>query len=750
VRIKSNRRGQGSFIRLLSVILLSCISAILFASSFRAAPGKSQQEAQLIRTPTRAASTPAPHATTLIVTTTADSGPGSLRDTIAAASNGDTIQFDPALNGQIITLTTGQLTIDKDLTITGPGAGLLAVSRSQGASPDSIFHLLSGAVAVEGLTISNGDGGGGILNDGANLTINNCTISGNAGLAGGGICSNAGALRIVNSTIDSNRSGQGSTGGFGGGIGIHGGSLELIKSMVTNNGSISLGGGIAGNGGTMTITDSTISGNAGVEGGGVYGDATIINNSTISGNSGFDGGGGIYGGGGRITNSTISGNTAQEGGGIYATSPLDIGNTILNAGTSGANIVINGGTVVTSLGYNLSSDDGGGFLTGPGDQINTDPMLGSLQNNGGPTFTHELLLGSPAINTGDPNFTPPPEFDQRGAGFPRVYDGRIDIGSFEVQSVQPTPTPTPTSTPIPTPTPTPTATATPTSTPTPTATGTPPPTASPTPSPSPMPAAQAINLSTRMRVQTGDNVGIGGFIVTGTAPKHVLLRAIGPSLTGFGVPDALADPVLELHGPAFATITNDNWRDDPVQEAAILADGIPPSNDLESAIDATLNPGAYTAIVRGNGNTSGVALVEVYDLNQSVDSKLANISTRAFVSTGDSIVIAGFTLGDSSGDDRIVVRGIGPSLTSTGVPNALADPTLELRNSNGTLLTSDDNWQDNAGQAAEISAAGLAPSNAMESAIAATLSPGAYTVLLAGLNNGTGVGLVEVYDRGAP
>ena len=190
-----------------------------------------------------------------------------------------------------------------------------------------------------------------------------------------------------------------------------------------------------------------------------------------------------------------------------------------------------------------------------------------------------------------------------------------------------------------------------------------------------------------MRVQTGDNVGIGGFIITGTAPKHVLLRAIGPSLTQSGVPNALADPVLELHGPgAFVTITNDNWRDDPVQEAAILATGIPPTNDLESAIDATLNPGAYTAIVRGKNNTSGVGLVEVYDLNQAVPAKLANISTRAFVSTGDNIVIAGFILGSHSGDDRIVVRGIGPSLTAAGVPNALANPTLELRDSNGALL----------------------------------------------------------------
>jgi len=264
-----------------------------------------------------------------------------------------------------------------------------------------------------------------------------------------------------------------------------------------------------------------------------------------------------------------------------------------------------------------------------------------------------------------------------------------------------------------------------------------------------------------MQVQTGGNVGIGGFIITGSAsaatsgasgvPKHVLIRAIGPSLLPSGVPDALADPVLELHGPGgFVTITNDNWRDDPAQEALIIASGIPPTNDLESAIDATLAPGDYTAIVRGKNNSSGVALVEVYDLDQAVPVQLANMSTRALVSTGDDIVIAGFVLGNHNGDDRIIIRGMGPSLTAAGVPNALADPVLELRDRNGALLISNNDWQDNGPQAAEIIAAGLAPGNSLEAGIAAALPPGLYTALLAGLNNGTGVGLVEVYDLASP
>ena len=322
----------------------------------------------------------------------------------------------------------------------------------------------------------------------------------------------------------------------------------------------------------------------------------------------------------------------------------------------------------------------------------------------------------------------------------------------------PTPTPTPSATPAsPTPTVTPPATPTPSlppATPTPsvtpaTPTPTPTPTTTPTPSPSPIPGAQAVNLSTRMRVQTGNNVGIGGFIIQGTAPKQVLLRAIGPSITN--PPGVLADPVLELHGPAgFSTVTNNNWQEDPAQAVLIQATGLAPTNNLESAIHATLLPGAYTGVVRGNNGTSGIGLVEVYDLSQAVLSKLANISTRALVGTGDDLVIAGFILGNNSGGTRLVLRGIGGSLTAFGVPNALANPTLELRNSSGAVLASNDDWQSDPAQAAELTAAGLAPTNAQESGIAITLGPGQYTALLAGQGSSTGVGVVEVYERGAP
>lgn len=295
-----------------------------------------------------------------------------------------------------------------------------------------------------------------------------------------------------------------------------------------------------------------------------------------------------------------------------------------------------------------------------------------------------------------------------------------------------------------TPTPTPTASPTPIGT----ATPTPTPTASPSPTPTAT-AAQTVNLSTRMRVQPGDNVGIGGFIITGTAPKQVLLRAIGPSLTSSGISEPFPDPVLELHGPdAFVTITNDNWRDDPVQEQLIKDSGIPPTNDLESAIHATLVPGAYTAVFGGKDNSEGVGLVEIYDLNPGAASKLANLSTRALVSMGDNIVIAGFTLGQHSGADRVGVRGLGPSLAGAGIANPLSNPILELRDGNATLMAANNDWQDIPAQAAALSAAGLAPTNQLEAGIIATLPPGLYTALLAGLNNGTGIGLVEVYDLG--
>src|SRR5436190_636012 len=896
-------------------------------------------------------------AATITVTTTADSGPGSLRAAIAAASNGDTINFDAALNGQSIVVTSGALSIDKNITIDGPGANLLAVTKSLGGSYFNIFDVQrAGIVTIRGLTIDcNVTFGAGVYNVSSGVFIDGCVVQGCHG--------NSGIFSICLSHFDPDA------------------YLEVRNSIVRYNHALGGGGGISnlffpGSGGhaILTVINSVVSNNTsssyGASGGGIHntGEASITN-STLSNNNSTRSGGAVSNRNSlTVRHSTLSGNNAFKGGTIanYTGATLQIGNTALKVSTFSPSISNISGTI-TSNGYNLINDSGGGFFTATGDQTNTEPMLGPLQDNGGPTFTHELLTGSPAVDAGNPSFTPPPANDQRGPLYQRVSNGRIDIGSVELQPAPPTPTPTgtpsptptatvPTSTPTPTPffvrllwegfdavsappalppgwvsstaagsgnctptvtcasatkwvtragfsqtasnaafhddpgcvtdsnldtpslfvpmtafpvimsfwhhynveeggdggvveisidggpftdieaaggnadyngristgflspiagrqawtgsvsglvnslvslplaagghnvvlrfrlatdctgpngvgwyidsisifyyvsdaSPTPTATATATATPTatpPPATPTPtptPPTGTPTPTPTPPPPpAQALNLSTRMNVQTGANVGIGGFIITGSTAKRLVLRAIGPSLAQFGIPNFLADPVLELHGPAgFPTIINDNWRDtqDPLP---IIKAGLAPTDDRESAMLVNINPGAYTAIVKGKNNTTGVALVEVYDLNPEVNSRLANLSTRAFVGTATDIVIAGVLLGGNSNYDQIVVRGLGPSLSGLGVPNALADPKLELRDENATLLITNDNWQDSATQqcASIMSAAGLAPSNNLESGVCATLPPGAYTALLSGVNNGTGVGLVEVYDR---
>lgn len=248
------------------------------------------------------------------------------------------------------------------------------------------------------------------------------------------------------------------------------------------------------------------------------------------------------------------------------------------------------------------------------------------------------------------------------------------------------------------------------------------------------------NISTRLRVETGDNALIGGFIITGTQPKRIIVRALGPSLPLAG---ALANPVLELRdGSGVLIRSNDDWRIGG-QEAEIIATTIPPGNDLESAIVATLpaNNSPYTAIMRGENDGTGIGVVEAYDLDQTVDSKLANISTRGLVQTGDNVLIGGFiVLGQNP--LRVIVRAIGPSLP---VPGALADPTLELRDGNGALVAANDDWRDNPIEESEINATGIPPSNDLESAIVRNLTPGPFTAIVRGANNMTGVAVVEAY-----
>jgi hypothetical protein len=412
-------------------------------------------------------------AATITVMNTNDSGAGSLRAALASAANGDTIDAT-GISGAIL-LTSGELTVDKSVTINGPGAANLAVD---GNATSRVFQVGSGTtVTIAGLTIANGAGyfGGGIYTDSSTLTINNCVLSGNSatGSFGGGIYTDSSTLTInncilsgnsaavtggaiINSdftvaggailTINNSTLSGNSAVGRGGGI-ENSGTLEINNSILSGNSGGAIFNGVSINNvpGTVTVNNSTLSGNSGFVGGGIGNAGTLtINNSTLSGNSATLSGGGIWNRDSTLTinNSTLSGNSAIfQGGGIFngTGGTIELTGTILNAGASGENIANVGGTV-TSLDYNLSSDNGGGVLTATGDQINTDPLLGPLQDNGGPTFTHELLNGSPAIDAGDPNFNPnsfnpPMVYDQHGTGFNRVVNGRIDIGAFEVQAV---------------------------------------------------------------------------------------------------------------------------------------------------------------------------------------------------------------------------------------------------------------------------------------------------------------------------
>jgi hypothetical protein len=351
-------------------------------------------------------------AATITVMNNGDSGAGSFRQALADANDGDTIDF--SVSGTI-TLTSGELLVSDSVTITGPGADQLSVN---GNAASRVFHISSGkTVTISGLTITNGSAGagngGGIWNDHATLTINSCTVSGNSASSGGGIFNNGahpgGAIATINNSTISGNSGGG----------------------IFNDGAT---GSVPGTGfafAALTVSGCTVSGNS------LYG----IHNNAKSNLTGLNGYASL-----TVTNSTISGN---DGGisnfsdGAIGTAPLIIGHTVL---ASGVNIANSYEGTVTSLGYNLSSDGAGGYLTAPGDQINTDPMLGPLQDNGGPTFTMLPLTGSPAIDAGGPA-----EFDQRGPGYLRVIN-RIDIGAVEVQA-SPSPTPTPTSTPTAAPTP---------------------------------------------------------------------------------------------------------------------------------------------------------------------------------------------------------------------------------------------------------------------------------------------------------
>jgi hypothetical protein len=519
----------------------------------------------------------------------------------------------------------------------------------------------------------------------ANVFISGLTLANGAALnSDGGAIYNNGGLTISDCAFFNNFASNGNQNGGGAIFNASGATLTLTRCTFFQNTTGQFGGALY-NDGTLSATNCTFVANGALRGGAIISrynngaSSSTLRNCTIANN---------------YANST-DGGIGDGGGGYYAEGGAQqhhIANTIIALNLNSVNPDIRGS--FTSDGHNLIGQPGSssaGFTNGVnGDLVGTNaaglnPQFGAYGNNGGDTDTATLLASSMAINAGNDALAP--VRDQRNY----LRSGVSDIGAFEFGGAVP---------------------------------------------------VTLGNISTRAFVQTGDNVMIGGFIITGTGAKKVIIRAIGPSLSNFGITDALQNPTLELHDGTGALIaTNDNWGD-AANKQAIIDSQLAPSNSSESAILTTLNPGAYTAIVRGVSNGTGVALVEGYDLDRMAGSRFVNISTRALALTGDNVMIGGFVVAGPD-SENVIVRAIGPSLSNFGITDAMSDPTLELHDGNGVTLASNDNWKDT--QQAQIQATGYAPSNDTESAIVQTLAPGGYTAIVRGKNNTTGVALVEIY-----
>ena len=519
-------------------------------------------------------------------------------------------------------------------------------------------------------------------------------------------------------------------------LGISPGELIFSGTGISNHSSV-LQTFVAGEAGQIIFNNTSTAGHATIFNGGELmgsvGGKTTFNDSSSAGSATLVASGGNYGPSGAIFfNDTSTGSTARVK--VFAGFPLNApdgyldisghhtsvtigsiegsGNVFLGAndltvGTNNINTAFSGG--ISNDGY------GGGSLAKVGSGVLT------LQNNYGIADTVGLAVASGSIInldfTGDPDVIASLVVDGVSQA-PGIYGGPMSgaphvipefRGSGTVQV--------------------------------------------------PLPSVLG-NISTRAFAQTGDNVMIGGFIVQGPFLKTVIIRAIGPELTQYGVPNPLANPILELHDGTGALIaSNNDWQHTIIggilccqQGEDIARSGHAPTHPSESAIIATLPPGNYTAIVRGVSNSVGVALVEVYDLIAIHASILSNISTRSFVQTGNNVMIGGLIV-EGNGPKRVIVRAIGPELSQHGVPNPLADPTLELHDATGALIASNDNWMTTViggiitgDQVQDIRDSGHAPTDPTESAIIATLQPGTYTAIVRGVNATTGVGLAEVYD----
>jgi subtilisin-like proprotein convertase family protein len=491
-------------------------------------------------------------------------------------------------------------------------------------------------------------------------------------------------------------------------------NCTLSGNMATNSAGAPRGGAIA-NLGDLTVRRSTFSGNTAALGGAIFTAArgAFILTCTLTANQARNAaqgsGGAIYAARGDlfISFSTISSNDSDGVGGGVTNRPATDQHTLENSIVAGNNAPsgpdLHGEFDVR--GSIIGNDSGATFPSAPlASQIGTaadpiNPVLGPLANNGGPTDTMASSFESPGLDRGYClAINGLPSTDQRGIGVVDLlsvgtsseFSYACDCGAFELN-----------------------------------------------------PAVFA-NISTRLPVATGENVLIAGFIITTPSEgptKKVIARGIGPSLQAAGLTGTLADPVLELYNSSGLVVTNNNWRDSQQQE--ILETTIPPASDLESAVVRSLEATSYTAILRGNDGSTGLGLVELYDLGISRNVVVANISTRGFVRTGQDVMIGGFIL---VGNDpaKVLLRAIGPSLAAAGIQQPLQNPYLELFDGQGMKIAQNDNWQET--QEAVIAATGAAPGNAAESAILITLPAGSYTAIVSGVAGGTGVALVEAYN----
>lgn len=617
---------------------------------------------------------------------------------MTVAQENDVITFADNVRGTIqIYAALPPITIS--VTIVGPGANLLTIDATNVPWPADAMLSVNApghAVSISGLTLANGQtnngagAGGGAIRNGGNLTLTGCVVTGCTALGQpfgapvyGGAIFNSGSLEMIACTLSGNKA-QGGSGPY------------------HVNGGNAYGGALSNRpGATATLRNCTISGNQAIRGlGGCFYDTMFCSPAGVAGSGAIDNQGNLI-----VESCTIvSNSTTNNGGGVVISGGggASFANTIIAQNTALAQPDVVG--AATSNGFNLigNSDDSTGF-TATEDLTGTlaaplNPLVGPLQDNGGPTATRALLPGSPAIDKGN---TPTVTTDQRGSRrrdeLPNISNATggdaSDIGAFEVRH------------------------------------------------------ACLLNISTRARVLVGENALIAGFIITRGQAKRLIVRGIGPSLSITGQLEDTTVEVYDDHGDPIPTAFNDNWMD--ATSAPEIAQSLPPANPLESALWGVINPTAYSVVLRGHDDSTGIALVEMYDLDASADSGLGNISTRGFVGTGNEVMICGFVVGPatSSVGTRIVLRALGPSLAEFGITNVLGDPMIDVRDANGAQLVLNDDWESDSG-AATVSALGLAPGDSRESATIINVLNGAYTAIVQGASNGTGIGLVEAYDVG--